>query len=468
MTSLGGGTCLPPTIPSKTLGMTTRLATTLGMNGNSIGGGIGSNPSRSSSNLNVTTGVAPTPSLGMNLNSSEPLQRSSTSDDTSHNFVEAPRGSTNSHASDVRNSAPKKTRGFSRAIKTSTIMLTSGKRIEIHLDEDLGVPMGQVRNISSLLSHECGYQVRTHAPLLQAHWDDIDEDTKQKLIDGVTTNFDIDTKEPKWYKYICDNMRNRYNDYKHKLAKYYKSCESDEVARENPPIKLLRERDLSEWEWLCDHFLSEKYQKRSETNSINRSKKRWEHCGGSRPFSLYYHDHIEGGSQFPDIDTWGTTHMSKKKKNWVNDAAKDAHDEMIKKKNEYLENITDEGTSMDEIVVAPNVGTEIMEDVIGRGCGRTIRGAGKGRVRETSSSSSSNTSSIALTKEVQELQAQLQMERKARMKVVAEHEEQKAQWGFVMQQLQVLVPGFSIPEPAPLSHEDFEDGDESDHSQSFT
>ncbi|KAJ6813425.1 uncharacterized protein M6B38_144040 [Iris pallida] len=209
--------------------MTTRLATTLGMNGNSFGGGIGSNPSRSSSNLNVSTGVAPTPSLGMNLNSSEPLQRSSTCDDTSHNFVEAPRGSTNSHASDARNSAPKKTRGFSRAIKTSTIMLTSGKRIEIHLDEDLGVPMGQVRNISSLLSHECGYQVRTHAPLLQAHWDDIDEDTKQKLIDGVT--------------------------------------------------------------------------KRSKTNSINRSKKRWEHYGGSRPFSLYYHDHIEGGSQFPDIDT---------------------------------------------------------------------------------------------------------------------------------------------------------------------
>ncbi|KAJ6843633.1 uncharacterized protein M6B38_296035 [Iris pallida] len=359
LTSLGDRTCLPPTTPSKTLGMTTRLATTLGMNGNSFGGGIGSNPSRSSSNLNVSTGVSPTPSLGMNLNSSEPLQRSSTCDDTSHNFVEAPRGSTNSHASDARNSAPKKTRGFSRTIKTSTIMLTSGKRIEIHLDEDLGVPMGQVRNISSLLSHECGYQVRTHAPLLQAHWDDIDEDTKQKLIDGVT--------------------------------------------------------------------------KRSETNSINRSKKRWEHCGGSRPFSLYYHDHIEGGSQFPDIDTWGTTHMSKKKKNWVNDAAKDAHDEMIKKKNEYLENITDEGTSMDEIVVAPNVGTEIMEDVIGRGCGRTIHGAGKGRVWETSSSSSSNTSSIALTKEVQELQAQLQMEKKARMKVVAEHEEQKAQWGFVMQ-----------------------------------
>ncbi|KAJ6826542.1 uncharacterized protein M6B38_372160 [Iris pallida] len=211
--------------------------------------------------------------------------------------------------------------------------------------------------------------------------------------------------------------------------------------------------------------------KRSEINSINRSKKRWDHCGGSRPFSLYYNDHIEAGSQFSDIDTWGTTHMSKKKKNWVNDAAKDAHDAMIKKKNDYLENITEmypEGMSLDEIVVAPNIGTEIMEDVIGRGCGRTIRGAGKRRVRESSSSSSSNTSSIALTKEVQELQAQLQMERKARMKVVAEHEEQKAQWDFVMQQLRVLVPGFSIPEPTPLSHEDAEDGDESDHSQSFT
>ncbi|KAJ6845123.1 uncharacterized protein M6B38_288900 [Iris pallida] len=219
--------------------MTTR-STTLGINGNSSGGGIDSNPSRSSSNLNVTTRVAPISSLGMNLNSFEPWQRSSTCDDTSNNFVEAPRGSTNSHASEARNSAPKKTRGFSRAIKTSTIMLTSGKRIEIQLDEDLGVPTGQVRNISSLLSHECGYQVRNHAPLLQAHWDDIDEDTKQKLIDGVT--------------------------------------------------------------------------KRSEINSINRSKKRWDHCGGSRPFSLYYNDHIEAGSQFPDIDTWGTTHMSKRKR----------------------------------------------------------------------------------------------------------------------------------------------------------
>ncbi|KAJ6798065.1 Uncharacterized protein M6B38_212985 [Iris pallida] len=261
----------------------------------------------------------------MNPNSSEPSQRSSSCDNPSHNSTEAPRGSANSHASDERNSAPKKTRGFSRAINTSNIMLTTGKRIEIHLDEDLGVPVGQVRNISSLLSHECGYQVRNNAPLLQAHWDDVDEDTMHKLIDGVTTNFEVDTKDPRWYKYICDNMRNRYNDYKHKLFKYYNSCESDEAARENPPLKLLRERDLSEWEWLCDHFMSEKFQKRSEVDSINRSKNPWNHCGGSRPFSLYYHDQVLGGSQFPDIDAWGTTHMSKKKKDWVNDAAKDAH-----------------------------------------------------------------------------------------------------------------------------------------------
>ncbi|KAJ6822023.1 uncharacterized protein M6B38_130225 [Iris pallida] len=125
--------------------MTTRLTTsTLGMNNNSSNGGIGSNPIRSSSNLNVTTRVTPTLSLGMNPNSSEPSQRSSSCDNPSHNSTEAPRGSANSHASDERNSAPKKTRGFSRAIKTSNIMLTTGKRIEIHLDEDLGVPVVQV------------------------------------------------------------------------------------------------------------------------------------------------------------------------------------------------------------------------------------------------------------------------------------------------------------------------------------
>ncbi|PRQ43501.1 hypothetical protein RchiOBHm_Chr3g0469161 [Rosa chinensis] len=55
-----------------------------------------------------------------------------------------------------------------------------------------------------------------------------------------------------------------------------------------PTEKVFGDRDISDWEWLCDNLYTDQaYQNRCRINTINRNKKIYNHCGGSRPFTKH-------------------------------------------------------------------------------------------------------------------------------------------------------------------------------------
>ncbi|TQD81431.1 hypothetical protein C1H46_033016 [Malus baccata] len=82
----------------------------------------------------------------------------------------------------------------------------------------------------------------------------------------------------------------------------------------------LKTREPRQWEFLCEHFQSEKFL---------------------------------AGSQFPEIDTFESAY-ARKNKNWTNETAKSKFDEMVTRKEDYLNELAKdypEDTPLNEIAV---------------------------------------------------------------------------------------------------------------------
>ncbi|CAH9138167.1 unnamed protein product [Cuscuta epithymum] len=317
--------------------------------------------------------------------------------------------------------------------------------------------------IHSLLVHDVGAIIRSHCPMNTGFWGKIPVDDRADLMDEITTNFKIDFEDPDIKEYINGLYNGRYREFKAELSKYYKSCETHAKALTLPPPEMV-DRDKTEWEWLCNHFNSEKFKNASSANTTNRSNKKNNHRTGSRPLSYIVEDMIADGSKFPEVAAFEVTYAGKDKR-WINEATKEQHEKMVVKTNEYLaekakEYQLPEDTPLEEIPVDdPDIGLEIMTSVLGTNSGRRIRG-----LRDSG----------ATTKKVQNLEKELEVERAARKAADAARieTEQRMQstlknvgqkfnstlqsWHQSLMQVGVVIPPFT-----PFSLED-EEEDEAD------
>ncbi|XP_022866925.1 uncharacterized protein LOC111386691 [Olea europaea var. sylvestris] len=154
------------------------------------------------------------------------------------------------------------------------------------------------------------------------------------------------------------------------------------------------DRGIDQWVELCNHFNSDKFKKASSTNIVNRSKKKYNHRTGSRPFSYIVEEMAEeDGSKFLKVDTFEFAYTGKNKR-WTYNVAKAQHDEMLVKEYEYLvqkakEHQLPKDIPLEEIPVDdPDAGINIMMFVLGTKPGHQIRGLGDGRIRDIRTSSS--------------------------------------------------------------------------------
>ncbi|KAL5828143.1 hypothetical protein ACOSQ4_019940 [Xanthoceras sorbifolium] len=85
------------------------------------------------------------------------------------------------------------------------------------------------------------------------------------------------------------------------------------------PFENVRQDD---WDWLCRNIFSTQwYQDKSKKNTENRSKLKFSHCGGSKPFI----NHLEDDPTMGDIQLFENTHYNKQKKQWVHENSKAAY-----------------------------------------------------------------------------------------------------------------------------------------------
>ncbi|KAL2491530.1 Uncharacterized protein Adt_27158 [Abeliophyllum distichum] len=241
------------------------------------------------------------------------------------------------------------TRGACKQIKTSRIVRTTQEKIRV-LYNSVSRRATSSR-VHSLLVHDIGAIIRSHCPMNTCYWRTISSIEKKDLMDEITTNFEIDSKDSRLTDYVNRLYNGRYREFKAELSAYYKLWKTHEVALANPPLEML-DRGVDQWVELCNHFNSDKFKE---------------------------------GSKFPEVDAFEFAYAGKNKL-WTDSAAKAQHDEILVKDDEYLteranEQQLPEDTLLEEIHVDdPDAGLKIMMSVLGVKRGRQIRGLGDERL----------------------------------------------------------------------------------------
>ncbi|KAL6203129.1 hypothetical protein ACLB2K_026832 [Fragaria x ananassa] len=113
--------------------------------------------------------------------------------------------------------------------------------------------------------------------------------------------FIIDFNDVKAIKWINKRVASVFREWKHDLSEIHKLGGRDVISEE-----LLHRRD--EWEWLCTHFESDKYKRRSVANSSNRGKKKLEHHSGRKPIIYRVAKLRDKGSSLPVVDVYPVTY----------------------------------------------------------------------------------------------------------------------------------------------------------------
>ncbi|KAL2538184.1 Uncharacterized protein Fot_19575 [Forsythia ovata] len=191
------------------------------------------------------------------------------------------------------------TRGACKQIKTSRIVRTTREKIRV-----LYNPVSRratSSRVHSLLVHDIGAIIRSHCPMNTCYWRTISSSEKKDLMDEITTNFEIDSKDSRLLNYVNRLYNGRYREFKAELSAYYKLQKTHEVALTNPPVEML-DRCVDQWVELCNHFNSDKFRKASSANIENRSKKKYNHRTGSRPLSYIVDEMIVATPLFMKIE----------------------------------------------------------------------------------------------------------------------------------------------------------------------
>ncbi|XP_040368993.1 uncharacterized protein LOC112182290 isoform X2 [Rosa chinensis] len=189
----------------------------------------------------------------------------------------------------------RKTRGITQGLGTQALINACKQRIPIRTNGEHKLPQNVRANIK--FRSEIGIQTRQNAPLMVKRWKEVSASDKEKITKALAIKFDFDGTDPVVRKFIEAHMSKSYSLWRSRLNKHYKQHAYDpEYARAHPPVKLFYNREMAEWEWLCDElFTDEDYQKRCKINSANRNKQEYDHLESLPP----YPKHIAAAQEMP-------------------------------------------------------------------------------------------------------------------------------------------------------------------------
>ncbi|KAM2670026.1 hypothetical protein EV1_006008 [Malus domestica] len=137
---------------------------------------------------------------------------------------------------------------------------------------------------SSFLVNDIGFVVRTYAPLNVKQWRNVEKKDVDKMIERITSKYDIDMSLTHVSTYIKNALQRRFVDFRHKLKKHFDSFLTLEEANQNKHEDVTSQE---EWNFLCDRYASDQFKERSNKNAINRSHLTYNHKGRSKSFRAY-------------------------------------------------------------------------------------------------------------------------------------------------------------------------------------
>ncbi|CAN6541823.1 unnamed protein product [Malus baccata var. baccata] len=203
------------------------------------------------------------------------------------------------------NGEPKKKRSKTRGKNSDKLQKQlGGLKIQITLTKLKGKPTGPN---SSFLMNDIGFVVRTYAPLNVKQLRNVEKKDVDKMIERITSKYDIDMSLTHVSTYIKNALQRRFVDFRHKLKKHFDSFPTLEEAKQNKHEDVTSQE---EWNFLCDRYASDKFKECSNKNAINRSHLTYNHKGGSKSFSAH-EEEIEAktGEQLSAIDYFEAEEM---------------------------------------------------------------------------------------------------------------------------------------------------------------
>ncbi|PQQ12556.1 uncharacterized protein Pyn_00860 [Prunus yedoensis var. nudiflora] len=159
-----------------------------------------------------------------------------------------------------------------------------------------------------MFGNDLGFIIRTYAPLNVEQWKDINEKDVEKLV--TRSKYDIDMSLPHVHRFVMTKFQKRYCDFRHKLKEYFNKYSTMEEAQKNKPPEVSTQE---EWNFLCKHFSTAKFQERSQQNAKNRSGLTYNHKGGSKSFVAHQHEIATiTGEKLGPIEQFAELHKNEK------------------------------------------------------------------------------------------------------------------------------------------------------------
>ncbi|XP_022898013.1 uncharacterized protein LOC111411689 isoform X3 [Olea europaea var. sylvestris] len=204
-------------------------------------------------------------------------------------------------------SLKRKGRGPTRGKGTDDIVSAAGK-ISLEISKKLGRAIG---NQQARLASECGYVVRSFAPLCYKRWIDIPYEEKNKLYDRVLAKFKLDLTVEHVHKCVNDTLARRYRDYRCRLKEKYFNGKTLDDAMKNCPTDIKQ----VDWDWLCQYWSTPEFQALSTRNLASHNCIKYNHRGGSKSFvaRLQEKRSITKDNARGEIELYYETHYSQKK-----------------------------------------------------------------------------------------------------------------------------------------------------------
>ncbi|XP_052296341.1 uncharacterized protein LOC102609798 isoform X1 [Citrus sinensis] len=129
---------------------------------------------------------------------------------------------------------------------------------------------------------------------------------------------------PHILNYVTHSMVERYLDHRYNCHKHFKKYATPSEARQHA-YKNISQQD---WDWLCNHFESDKFKEKVRKNVDNRKKLKYNHRGGSLSFPGHREKKRKAiGEQPNEIELFYITHFSIKK-GWSNVEAQYDYEKM--------------------------------------------------------------------------------------------------------------------------------------------
>ncbi|CAH9085049.1 unnamed protein product [Cuscuta europaea] len=183
-------------------------------------------------------------------------------------------------------SCPKKRgRGQTMGKGIMRAFAASKTKMKVTVDPSIGRPKDGEE--SAKLSSQIGIVTRDVLPVPR-RWNEVDEENGlESGFDHIQMHMDVNFGDPGVKESLIGRLKSSTRQKRYKLHMHYKQFQTLEEAKVNkPPIFLSQEN----WELLCDHFASAKFQKSSITNTGNRKLVRGPHITGRKPFTVRLHE----------------------------------------------------------------------------------------------------------------------------------------------------------------------------------